>query len=55
MTKIEEICLASQTAVVQAGATIESLQTAAQENGLFYPIDLGSKGTQGETGSSAGE
>lgn len=45
MTKIEEICLASQTAVVQAGATIESLQTAAQENGLFYPIDLGSKGS----------
>jgi len=45
MTEIEDICLASQTAVVQAGVTIEALQMAAQDRGLFYPIDLGSKGT----------
>jgi FAD/FMN-containing dehydrogenase len=45
MSKIEDICLASHTAVVQAGVTVEALQMAAQEKGLFYPIDLGSKGT----------
>jgi FAD/FMN-containing dehydrogenase len=45
MTRIEDICLASQTAVVQAGVTVEALQTAAREKGLFYPIDLGSKGS----------
>lgn len=45
MSKIEDICSASQTAVVQAGVTIEALQLAAEEKGLFYPIDLGSKGT----------
>ena len=45
MTKIEEIDLAAQVAVVQAGCSIEALQNAAAEHGLFYPIDLGSKGT----------
>lgn len=45
MAQIEDICLASQTAVVQAGVTIEALQTAAEEKGLFYPVDLGSKGS----------
>jgi FAD/FMN-containing dehydrogenase len=45
MTRIEDICLASQTAVVQAGVTVEALQMAAQGKGLFYPIDLGSKGS----------
>ncbi|SCW99104.1 MULTISPECIES: FAD-binding oxidoreductase [unclassified Pseudomonas] len=45
MNKIEDICVASQTAVVQAGVTIEALQNAVQAQGLFYPIDLGSKGT----------
>jgi FAD/FMN-containing dehydrogenase len=45
MNAIEEICAISQTAVVQAGVTIEALQEAAREHGLFYPIDLGSKGT----------
>lgn len=45
MTAIEDICAASQTAVVQAGVTIEALQTAAQDKGLLYPVDLGSKGT----------
>lgn len=45
MSAIEEICTASQVAVVQAGVTIEALQNAAKEVGLFYPVDLGSKGS----------
>ena len=45
MSRIEDICTASNTAVVQAGVTVEALQNAAHEYGLFYPIDLGSKGS----------
>ncbi len=45
MTRIEDICPVSQTAVVQAGVTVEALQAAAAANGMFYPVDLGSKGT----------
>jgi len=45
MNRIEEICGVSQLAVVEAGVTVEALQSAAAEQGLFFPIDLGSKGT----------
>lgn len=45
MDKVEHICAASQTAIVQAGVSIEALQNAAQAQGLFYPVDLGSKGS----------
>jgi FAD/FMN-containing dehydrogenase len=45
MTRIEEICDMDQIAVVQAGVTIEALQAAVMERGLFYPIDLGAKGS----------
>jgi len=45
MAKIEEICPVSHVAVVQAGVTVEALQSAAAEQGLFYPVDLGAKGT----------
>lgn len=45
MTKIIEIDPVTQTAIVEAGATIEAIQSAAAEHGLLYPIDLGSKGS----------
>jgi FAD/FMN-containing dehydrogenase len=45
MNRIEEICPVSQLAVVEAGVTVEALQSAAGAQGLFFPIDLGSKGT----------
>lgn len=45
MTRIIEIDTIGSTMTVEAGATIEAVQAAAQANGLFYPIDLGSKGT----------
>jgi FAD/FMN-containing dehydrogenase len=45
MTRIEEICPITGLAVVEAGVTVEALQTAAAAQDQFYPIDLGSKGT----------
>jgi FAD/FMN-containing dehydrogenase len=45
MTAIEEIDPVGQLAVVQAGMTLEGLQNAVAEQGLFYPVDLGAKGT----------
>src|SRR5690606_15743451 len=45
MTRIEEIDTTGQFAIAEAGVTIEALQNAAAEQGLFYPIDLGAKGT----------
>ncbi len=45
MAKIIEIDPVTQTAVVEAGVTIEALHNAAAEHDLLYPIDLGSKGS----------
>ena len=45
MTQIEEIDPVGSVAVVQAGMTLEGFQNAVAEQGLFYPVDLGAKGT----------
>jgi FAD/FMN-containing dehydrogenase len=45
MNEIESVCRTTRTIVAQAGVTIQQLQDAAQEQGLFYPVDLGSRGT----------
>ena len=45
MNQIVEICPVTMTAIVEGGATIEAVQEAAAAQGLFYPIDLNSKGT----------
>lgn len=45
MNKIEKIDAVGQYAVVGAGVPVEHLHQAAEEMGLFYPIDLGSKGS----------
>lgn len=45
MSAIEEICPVTSIAVVQAGVTLEALQNAAADQGMFYPVDLGAKGT----------
>lgn len=45
MNAIEEIDPIGQTATVQAGAPLEAVQDALAEEGLLYPIDLGSRGT----------
>lgn len=45
MTRIEEIDPVGSLAVVQAGMTLEGFQDAVAEQGLFYPVDLGAKGS----------
>lgn len=45
MSRIEDICDVTNLATVQGGVTVEALQDAAAAKGLFYPVDLGAKGT----------
>ena len=45
MTGIEEIDRASMTMTVKAGTPLETIQKAADEAGLFFPLDLGSRGS----------
>ncbi|AEG50868.1 D-lactate dehydrogenase (cytochrome) [Sphingobium chlorophenolicum L-1] len=45
MNAIAEISHADQLAVVEAGVPVEALQEAAAAQGLFYAVDLGSKGS----------
>jgi FAD/FMN-containing dehydrogenase len=45
MNRIELICPETQLADVEAGVPLEALQTEAARHGLFYPVDLGSKGS----------
>jgi FAD/FMN-containing dehydrogenase len=42
---VEEIDTASATMVVKAGTPLEDCQKAAEENGLFLALDLGSRGS----------
>ena len=53
MRAIEEICPEGPLAVVQAGLSVEALQQAAAAQGLFYPVDLGSKGSASIGGTIA--
>ncbi|MGV7213153.1 FAD-binding oxidoreductase [Bradyrhizobium sp. UFLA05-112] len=45
MTGIEEIDRASATMTVKAGTPLETIQKAADEAGVFFPLDLGSRGS----------
>ena len=45
LNAVEDIDDAGGTAVVQAGVTLEQLQTAARERGWFFPLDLGARGS----------
>jgi FAD/FMN-containing dehydrogenase len=45
MRAVLEISPEGPLAVVEAGASVEALQQAAAAQGLFYPVDLGSKGS----------
>lgn len=45
MNKILEFNDVDKTVKVQAGVTTEEVKEYAEDNELFYPIDLGSKGT----------
>lgn len=45
MKAIEEVDVASSTVTVQAGVTMQQVQEIALEHGLFYPLDLGGRGS----------
>src|SRR6478672_463530 len=45
MAAVEEIDPIGRTATVQAGCTLLALQTAAEQVGLFFPLDLGARGS----------
>ena len=45
MNRIEEIDPVDRTAVVQAGVILQTLQEAADAQGLMYPLDLGGRGS----------
>ncbi len=45
MNRIERLCPETLLADVQGGVPVEALQSEAARHGLFYPVDLGSKGS----------
>ena len=45
MRRIEEIDPDSLTMTVEAGTTLKAVQDAATEVGLFYPLDIGGRGS----------
>jgi FAD/FMN-containing dehydrogenase len=45
MREVEEIDPTGRVAVVQAGVSIQAVQEAAAHAGLFFPLDLGARGS----------
>jgi FAD/FMN-containing dehydrogenase len=57
MNMVEEVNVQNKTVTVQAGVILQTLQTMLTENGLFFPLDLGAKGScmiGGNIASNAG-
>ena len=57
MNQIEPVDKPSGTVIVQAGATMESVQRAAEKEDLLFPLDIGSRGScqiGGNIGTNAG-
>ncbi len=44
MNRIEEIDATAHTMTVQAGVTMQEAQAAADQEGLYFPVDIGSRG-----------
>jgi FAD/FMN-containing dehydrogenase len=53
MTMIEEVDPVGRTATVQAGCPLQKLQEAAEDNGLYFPLDLGARGSCTVGGNAA--
>jgi len=53
LNAVEDIDVEGGTAIVQAGVTLEQLQTAAREHGWFFPLDLGARGSCQVGGNAA--
>ncbi len=45
MCEIEEIDTVGRTVTVQAGCRLQALQAAAEGQGLYFPLDLGARGS----------
>ncbi len=45
MNRIEEIDVAAATMTVEAGAVLQNVCETADANGLFFPLDLGARGS----------
>ncbi|HEX6259898.1 MAG TPA: FAD-binding oxidoreductase, partial [Woeseiaceae bacterium] len=45
MTAIEEIDAVGRTLTVQAGALLQDVQQAVAEQNLYFPLDLGARGS----------
>lgn len=45
MQRIESLSVTDRTAVVEAGVTLQALQTAVDAQDLFFPLDLGARGS----------
>lgn len=45
MNRIEEIDVKSRTMTVQAGVPLQTVQEAAREENMLFPLDLGARGT----------
>jgi FAD/FMN-containing dehydrogenase len=45
MKRIEDVDVAGRTLTVEAGATLQAVQTAAQEHGLLFAPDWGARGS----------
>jgi FAD/FMN-containing dehydrogenase len=45
MARIEEVDVAGRTMAVQAGVPLQTVQEAAADAGLYFPVDLGARGS----------
>lgn len=45
MSEVEEIDTAGRTVTVQAGCTLQALHEAVDAEGLYFPLDLGARGS----------
>jgi FAD/FMN-containing dehydrogenase len=45
MSDVEEIDTVGRTVTVQAGCTLQALQSAVEREGLYFPLDLGARGS----------
>ena len=57
MNQVLELNLTDRTAVCQPGVITKQLQTLAEDNGLYYPVDFASSGSSqigGNIGTNAG-
>lgn len=45
MRQVEEIDISSGTMTVEAGVALETVQTRAEEAGMYFPLDLGARGS----------